>query len=137
VLEIDLKGSTAIVKRDIGSHVDVYEAKLPILACAVKGVNTPRAPQETDKRVKQVDASGMDKGRIGIEGSPTRVVQISVSERMKSYVDIDSTLSCEQRIECIINGGLEKKVVKLKRGTAACLAAAIWNEDDSFDLYSR
>jgi hypothetical protein len=64
-------------------------------------------------------AYNLDISRIGLDGSPTRVVQIEMSNiKPKSYVDVDSSLTnWEDRLDYIISGGIKyNKNVKLIRG---------------------
>ncbi len=134
VNEVIIENGKIQVKRDTGAHIDIYETDLPALACILKGSNNPRPSKQTAKKVEIMDASGMDAERIGLDGSPTRVMKVTMSDRIKSYVDIDSSLSCEERIDLIINGGIEKKSYKLIRGDAKYIAGYLL-EDDEFFAY--
>lgn len=117
-LEID--GRTLKARRDAGKEIQHYEARLPALVCVLKSINSPRRDGDTDRTVRTVGADdiGLDVGRIGNAGSPTRVVKIRVSNaRAKSCVEIDDDLDYEARIQMIIDGGIIKKKVNLWRGS--------------------
>jgi electron transfer flavoprotein beta subunit len=126
VREVGLEGNAVRVVRDAGGYYETYQTVLPALVCLMKGTNIPRNPKQTEEEAEVWNAEALDPERIGSDGSPTRVVEISVSEnRAKSYVEIDSTLSCEERMDMIMNGGLKKKKVNLLRGSAEKLSCDI------------
>jgi electron transfer flavoprotein beta subunit len=129
VQDINIYNGRAQITRDIGSYYEVYETELPIVACVLKGINNPRVCTERNIDVEVMDANGLESNRIGLDGSPTRVVSISIHEREKSYVDVDSSLSCEKRIECIINGGIKRKKTKLIRGNVKKLSKTLLDDD--------
>ena len=133
VTKFDIEGDLIKVCRDSGKKLDFYEARLPALLCVLKGINKPRKHNETDKVPKVVDAATakLDLARVGCDGSPTKVVSISMSNvRAKSYVTIDDSLGWEDRIQMIIDGGIKKKSrINLWRGTPDGLAERILNID--------
>ena len=129
VQDINIDNGRAQIKRDIGSYYEVYETDLPVIACVLKKINNPRACTERNVDVEVMDANGLESNRIGLDGSPTRVASISMHEREKSYVDVDSSLSCEKRIECIINGGIKRKKTNLIRGNVKKLSRTILGDD--------
>lgn len=127
VSDAKLNGELLSVSRMTGRNILTYEASLPALLCVLKDANTPREPAEnTEKKVKVITAEALelDESRIGNSGSPTRVVGIKMSDaRPKSYFTVDDSLSWEERIRFIIQGGIEnKQKVKLWRGTPEELA---------------
>ena len=130
VSDVAVDGGKLTVKRGAGRYVDTYEVTLPALICVIKGaVDKIRKRSETAKEPHIVTATDLrlDIARTGLDGSPTRVVKIVMSDaRAKSYVMIDDSLSAGERIEMIINGGIEKKEkINLLRGTTDKLAGAI------------
>ena len=87
-----------------------------------------RAPmQSKSESYKRKGNQGTDPGRAGSTGSPTRVVKIQMADaRQKCYVAIDDRLPARERIQSIINGGIEsKEKVELIRGSSESLAYKI------------
>ncbi|MEA5004079.1 MAG: electron transfer flavoprotein subunit beta/FixA family protein [Christensenella sp.] len=138
VREVQVEADRVTVQREVGKNIEFYEAQLPALVCVLKGVNQPRRLGQTDKEVKllRVADLDLDPAKIGNDGSPTKVVNIKMSDaRAKSYVTIDDSLSAEDRIKMIINGGIEKKEkIDLWRGTAEALADRLM-EHAGFNRY--
>ncbi len=72
------------VHRETEEGYEILEAKPPVLLTAIKGLNEPRIPSimgimsAKKKEIKTVTAAdlGLEKGRIGLEGSPTNVVKV-------------------------------------------------------------
>lgn len=122
VRSIEIEGNKLKVQRDVGSHIEFYESKLPAVVCILKGVNKPRGREKKAKEPQVVSAAdlGLEENKIGNDGSPTKVVAIRMSDmRGKSYVTIDDNLFWEDKIKMIINGGVvQNKKVNLWRGTA-------------------
>jgi electron transfer flavoprotein beta subunit len=59
----------------------------------------------------------MDERSVGLEGSPTTVVDIDIDISGLSYLHVDSELSPNERIDVILGGGLsEKKNRRIYRG---------------------
>lgn len=73
------------VHRETEEGYEVLEARLPVLLTAIKGLNEPRIPsimgimsakKKEIKTVTAADLPGLEKGKTGIEGSPTNVVRV-------------------------------------------------------------
>ena len=125
------------ISREVKEVYEHFKCSLPVLICVIKGINDPRACKESEKRPELFDLKslGLDINRIGINGSPTRVDNIVVSNRRSmSFVVVDSSLSADERIELIVNGGMKPKKVNLLRGRPADLAKLILN-DETFARY--
>lgn len=129
VRDITLKDGKLYIQRDVGREMEVYEAELPAVACVLKDVNEPREAVPVQRKVKVISADGLglDLKRVGNSGSPTKVVHIQMSDaRAKSYFTVDDSLSWEDRIRVIINGGIvNRQKVELWRGTPEELAGRI------------
>lgn len=130
--QIEVDDSSLKVVRNTGKLLEHCETKNKALICVLKNIANPRKPEKSDKEPKILttkDLPSIDFSKIGIDGSPTRVVTIQMSDsKQKSYVTIDDTLSYRDRIKMIINGGIEKKEkVELVRGTSKVLADKIIN----------
>ena len=101
-------------KRETDTGYQMIETKLPALLTVVKGINSPRQPGglgSSDSLVR-VDAGYLrcDREKLGLDGSPTRVVKIvPVTHRTRQHAIIDSNLSAEQRLDLLITGGIKGK----------------------------
>lgn len=118
------------IARSVGRYLEYHEAKGKILACVMKQIAAPRAAHPCSRNPKVISAreiKGLDPGRAGSTGSPTRVVKIQMADaRQKCYVAIDDRLPARERIQSIINGGIEsKEKVELIRGSSESLAYKI------------
>ncbi len=120
VTDLEVKDGKALIQRTVGKNLEFYEAEFPMVVCVRKDINQPRKAVPSGRTVRVMDAGslGLDMERIGNHGSPTKVVEIRMSDaRVKSYFTVDDTLPWEERIRFIINGGIEKKEkVELWRG---------------------
>lgn len=101
------------VFREVDKGYMVIESKLPILLTVVKGINTPRSSTSVDinKRVKKIGLEDMkyDPKKVGIEGSPTRVIKITYSKNIRNtLVSIPNHLSAHERIKMIMSGGIQE-----------------------------
>jgi len=127
VKKLEIKHDEVIIQRDTGKSIDTYSAKMPLVACMMKqGTETIESVGDvTRKEVKILHADFMDREKIGVQGSPTKVAAISVKEKLQNYLQVDYRWSCEERLAYIINGGLEKKKVSLVRGNKEVLVDAL------------
>ena len=118
------------VVRSVGRYLERHEAKGKILACVMKQIAVPRTARPCGRKpviLGAGDIKGLELKRAGSKGSPTRVVKIRMSDsRQKCYVTIDDSLPARERIQSIINGGIEpKERTELIRGTSESLARNI------------
>jgi len=127
VIDVVMQNGKFIVSKDTREYVELYKVQCPALLCVLKGINNPRFGDDLgNKTVEIIDAAHLDSNRIGIDGSPTRVLDVKYSNsRPLSYVDVDDSLSAEERIDFIISGGVELKRAPLVRGTSEYLAAQV------------
>lgn len=133
VEELRMSGDEVEVTREVKEGFELLKAKLPAVVCVQKHGFFPRERVHTEKKVTvlSADEAGLDKSRIGIEGSPTRVVHVDVSNRsVRNYVEIDSSLPAKERIRMIINGGIEPKKINLVRGSQEELAQVILDDPE-------
>jgi len=80
----EISSSSIIVKRMHEDGYDICEMSLPAVITVVKDINIPRIPslkgRLASKKCKipvwKPDDIGADKSKIGLDGSPTRVVKI-------------------------------------------------------------
>jgi len=85
VHECDPRARRIRVERLLEEGREIVDAPLPALLAVVKDINSPRYPTPRSLRRARrqeipmwgpVDLSGLDVGSVGLEGSPTRVVQV-------------------------------------------------------------
>jgi len=132
VKKIVINNKNITVYREVQGGLEILESKLPVVVCVVKGINEllslPTHKTNRSVIVLNAEEAKLDKERIGIDGSSTRVINICTStNRAKSYVEVDSSLSAAERIKFIINGGVVNRPNSKKlRGTASKLAKLLW-----------
>jgi electron transfer flavoprotein beta subunit len=131
-IELDEKGKKGMFTRETDTGYQVLEAKTPLLATVVKGINVPRKPNPglaEGKAVRHITASGIgvDPAHVGLDGSPTRVVEIRAAKaRARAQLVVDSSLPAHERIKLIMMGGIQKKEgsTQLQEETAAMVRKA-------------
>ncbi len=89
VMAVDgIEADTVIVKRMHEDSYDVCELRLPAVLTVVKDINTPRVPtlkgrlaaQKSEIPVWKPEDIGADPDKLGLNGSPTRVVKTQPPE---------------------------------------------------------
>lgn len=105
------------VFREVDKGYQVIESKLPILLTVVKGINIPRSSTSVDgdRIVQKINLQSIeyDPEKVGIDGSPTRVIKITYSKNLRStIVTIPDNLSAHERIKMIMSGGIQEKSSK-------------------------
>lgn len=79
---IEVNGESIIVKREMEDGYEVVESKLPAVCTVVKSINEPRLPTIKSKLASNravietitfADIPDIDRKKIGLKGSPTRV----------------------------------------------------------------
>ncbi len=86
VRSIDAGAKKIVVERAIEGGIEVVEAKLPAVVSVIKGINEPRLPNLMGIRKASkiaipqwtADDLGVDKSKVGTDGSSTKVVEIAV-----------------------------------------------------------
>ncbi|MDD5233198.1 MAG: electron transfer flavoprotein subunit beta/FixA family protein [Syntrophales bacterium] len=85
IRRLDPEGGTIIVERLLEEGREIVEAKIPVLLTVVKDINQPRFPSLAGIRRAAradiptwtaADIAPADPSRLGLDGSPTRVVTI-------------------------------------------------------------
>jgi electron transfer flavoprotein beta subunit len=111
-MEISLTGDDHIkVKRKTQEYTEWYVASVPALVCVYsEDKELPfisAQPPKTSQDVEVWNAGHLDRDRIGVKGSPTRVAKIESSRNgAADYLFVDSELSSEERIDFILSGGM-------------------------------
>lgn len=88
---VEINDKTAKVERMTEEGYDVVETPLPCLLTVVKEINTPRMPslrgmmKAKSAKIEKWTAADMDTdpAKLGLDGSPTRVVKIFTPEARK------------------------------------------------------
>ena len=111
---INDSGKRVTVHRETEEGYVVIECKLPVLLAVSKGINEPRSPSEEVliRPISKLAVADLacDPNRLGMEGSPTQVMEIFPPElRKRGEFIIDSSLPASERIRLILSGGIEEK----------------------------
>jgi electron transfer flavoprotein beta subunit len=99
ILNIDLVNRIIEFEREVEDGVEIYRSKLPIVISVGVGINNPRYPIpirrlhteiEADKYIElwSLDNMEVDQGRIGLQGSPTRVIKIIAAPMVQRRMEI-------------------------------------------------
>ncbi len=94
VEEVDPKGGRIVVERLLEDGKELVEARLPSLITVLKDINQPRYPtiimirkaQKAQITVWGKDDLECEDGKIGLDGSPTKVLRIFTPE-VKKHVE--------------------------------------------------
>ena len=97
----EINEKTAKVERMTEEGYDVVETPLPCLLTVVKEINTPRMPslrgmmKAKSAKIERWSAADMemDPAKLGLDGSPTRVVKIFTPEARKGGEMLSGTAS--------------------------------------------
>jgi len=111
--KIEVKGDTIVVNRETDEGYEVVEAKLPVVCTVVKSINEPRYATIKSKLAANkakidvltlADLPEIDKSRIGINGSPTKVKKTFTPPKrvagikIKEETDRDSALKLVEKL---------------------------------------
>jgi electron transfer flavoprotein beta subunit len=127
-----LKSKTLEASREGKEDYELLHCDIPVVVCVLKGINIPRKPLHSTLKPEKRNATDfkLDKKRIGISGSPTRVAKIDIPKKgINSFVIIDSSLPADEKIFAIMYGGFIPKKLNLIRGTSLSLANLIFNDE--------
>jgi electron transfer flavoprotein beta subunit len=114
-IELDEKGKKGVFTRETDTGYQIMESKTPLVVTVVKGINVPRKPDPSlaeGKIVRRVSVSdiAVNPAHVGLDGSPTRVVEIRAAKtRARAQLVVDSSLPAHERIKLIMMGGIQKK----------------------------
>lgn len=113
VQEIRAEENRVVATRNSGSFLDTYEVKTPCVVCVLKQQPKLQEGKATSLKISIVTADNYNEDEIGSKGSPTKVVSIKYGKGAEDFLWVDYSLSLEERMEYIFNGGLELKEVSL------------------------
>ena len=110
-----------VVERLLEDRIQVLRVKTPCVLSVVKGLNIPRLPTMADKieadkkevRILSAKDVGAEKSRIGLEGSPTKVLRIFAPEKRKrgKIIREDAQLAAKKLADYLI----KEKMIEAKR----------------------
>lgn len=129
---VEIEEATAKISRDIRDGYELYNCSLPLVACVLKGINIPRRPEASGKEPVILSAKNFsfDSEKVGVEGSPTRVVTISTAGKQASgFIFVNGSLPAEERVRMVMNGGIVPKKISFTRGAEEALVDRIMEED--------
>jgi electron transfer flavoprotein beta subunit len=114
-IELSADRRSGIFTRETDTGYQIMEARLPLLVTVVKGINVPRGldpKRGIGKKIEKVTVADLDidTDEVGIDGSPTAVVEINTAKpRQRLQLVVDSSLPAHKRVEMIMMGGFQGK----------------------------
>lgn len=120
IREIDLKDKTVIAERFLEDGIEVVQAALPAVITVMKNINTPRIPSIRNimkaskaeiKTLGPEDILNLDMSKIGLKGSPTRVLKVFPPETKDKKVEI-FTGEISQAVSSLADRLMKSGVVK-------------------------
>jgi electron transfer flavoprotein beta subunit len=120
VSDITFQNGRLRITRETQEYIEEYSASFPILVTVLKKDKFKIAnvvKSVSYKKGEILNANHLDENRIGFNGSATKVISISASDAERDYLDVDSSLNAEERIDYIISGGMNiKKCIQFVKG---------------------
>jgi len=115
----DISERQIIVHRAIEGGHEVVEAPLPALLSVVKEINYPRMPNFKGKMAAKkaeiplltADDIGVDEDKIGLKGSPTRVVKIFRPQVARKGNIVSAAEDLEGAVNGLVNFLEEKNLI--------------------------
>ncbi len=113
VAKIEVNGNTILVNKEHDEGYEVIEAKLPVVCTVVKSINEPRYATIKSKMaankakieiLDETDLPDIDTDKVGLNGSPTRVLKTFAPPKRESGLRIkeetagDSALKLVQKL---------------------------------------
>lgn len=120
IREIDLKNKTVIAERFLEDGIEVVQFLIPAVITVMKNINTPRIPsimailKASKKEIKTLgpeDIPGLNKSKIGLKGSPTRVLKIFSPEARGKKAEI-FTGEISKTVPALVDKLMKSGVVK-------------------------
>ncbi len=116
---VEISDDSAIVERLTDTGTEILRTPLPALLTVLKDLNEPRLPNLADlyrarfAHIEKLDAArlNLDNGQVGLEGSPTRVVNMfsPESEREGRIFDENTGEGIETLLQHLVAAGLLKE----------------------------
>lgn len=120
VSKIEVKGDTIVVNREHDEGYEVIEAKLPVLCTVVKSINEPRYATIKSKMAANkakidvltaADLPEIDTAKIGLEGSPTKIIKTYAPPKRSAGVRIKEETGRESALK-LVEMLVEAKIIK-------------------------
>jgi len=110
---INVEEDVFTVKKEVDLGYQIIEIKPPCLMSFIKSEKKFRERYINVEKysIKKIELKDLDlnNNNVGLEGSPTQVVKISIPEgRLTPFFKVDDKLSAYDKINFIINGGIEE-----------------------------
>jgi electron transfer flavoprotein beta subunit len=100
------------IKTKYDTEYRIFEAKTPAVVAFLKGkLKSAKRKEEFDKnKIKTFNLGylNINDSEVGLEGSPTWVINIDIDEEILDYLRVDNSLSADERISYILGGGIEE-----------------------------
>lgn len=120
---LDVKGNIMHITSEYELGHRLIELKLPAVISFNKSTKDLRKKirniSEDKVKTLKLEDIEIDESLVGLKGSPTFVVNISVDEGALNFLRVDSALSAVERIKVILSGGIVEKKgrIMLKGGS--------------------
>ncbi len=119
IRELNPSAKTIVVERLLEEGHEIVEAKLPALLTVVKDINQPRFGSLSNLRrasklkVRMMtanDLTGVDMTRLGLDGSPTRVVEIFSPPKREGILNMIQANTTEQAAAILADKIIAEKI---------------------------
>lgn len=120
IRELDPFANTIIVERLLEEGHEIVEAKLPVLLTVVKDINKPRfgsfsnlrrASKQKIRMMMADDLTGVDMTKLGLDGSPTRVMEIFSPPEREGMLDMIHAETIEQKATILADKIIAEKIL--------------------------
>jgi len=120
IKEIDPVQKSIVVERLLEEGREIVEAPLPALLTVVKDINQPRqaslvhirrASKLKAKILTAKDLPGVDRNRLGLEGSPTKVIKIFSPPKREGILVMIQAATPEEAAEQLADKILAEKIL--------------------------
>jgi electron transfer flavoprotein beta subunit len=128
---LDINGNIMHITSEYELGHRVIELELPAVISFNKSSKDLRKKvrniRENKIKTLKLEDIEIDEHLVGLKGSPTFVVNISVDEGAMNFLRVDSNLSAVERIKVILSGGIVEKKgrIMLKGGSRDTIAELV------------
>jgi electron transfer flavoprotein alpha/beta subunit len=121
IISLKPEEKSITVERLLEEGREVIEARLPAVITVVKDINQPRTPSFLDKRRASklniavwtaIDLPGVEPANLGLNGSPTQVIQISTPPLRTGKVELIKADTMEHSAEILADKLLAEKILQ-------------------------
>ncbi len=120
IQNVDPDRKIIIVERLLEEGHEIVEEALPALLTVVKDINQPRSPSIANIRrsaklktriITARDLTGVDMTRLGLDGSPTKVIKMFSPPQREGILDMIQSDTVEQAANQLVDKILAKKII--------------------------